>query len=48
MTFELAPFNVGEGEEAALVAERLEMIAALRRAFPAALAAWLPRVGRNR
>ena len=40
-TFELAEFTVREGEEAALVAERPEMISALRRAFPAALAAWL-------
>ena len=40
-TFELAEFTVREGEEAALVAERPEMINALRRAFPAALAAWL-------
>ena len=40
-TFELAEFTVREGEEAALVAERPEMINALGRAFPAALAAWL-------
>ena len=40
-TLELAEFTVREGEEAALVAERPEMIRALQRAFPAALAAWL-------
>jgi hypothetical protein len=32
---------VREGEEAALIAERPEMIAALRHAFPGLLAAWL-------
>jgi hypothetical protein len=41
LTFELAAFTVREGSEPALLAERPEMIAALRRAFPAALAAWL-------
>jgi hypothetical protein len=43
LTFELAAFTVREGEEAALLAERAEMIEALQRAFPAALAAWLTR-----
>jgi hypothetical protein len=38
---ELAAFTVREGAEPALLAERPEMIAALRQAFPAALAAWL-------
>jgi hypothetical protein len=41
LTFELAQFTVREGEEAVLVAERPEMINALQRAFPAAVAAWL-------
>src|SRR5919109_442998 len=41
LTFELAAFTVREGAEPALLAERPEMIAALRQAFPAALAAWL-------
>jgi hypothetical protein len=43
LTFELAAFTVRQENEAALVAERAEMIAALQRAFPAALAAWLTR-----
>jgi hypothetical protein len=41
LTFELASFSVRPENEAALLAERPEMIAALRRAFPAALDAWL-------
>jgi hypothetical protein len=41
LTLELATFTVRDGEEAALVAERPEMIAALRQAFPGLLAAWL-------
>jgi hypothetical protein len=41
LAIELAAFTVREGAEAALLAERPEMVAALRRAFPAALAAWL-------
>jgi hypothetical protein len=41
LTFELAMFTVREGEEASLVAGRPEMIAALRRAFPGLLGAWL-------
>jgi hypothetical protein len=41
LTIELAAFTVREGAEAALLAERPNMVAALRRAFPAALAAWL-------
>lgn len=41
LTFELATFTVREGSEPALLAERPEMIGALRQAFPAALAAWL-------
>jgi hypothetical protein len=43
LTLELATFTVREGAEAALLAERSEMLAALRQAFPAALAAWLTR-----
>jgi hypothetical protein len=43
LTFELAAFTVRPEDEAALVAERAEMIQALQRAFPAALAAWLTR-----
>ena len=43
LTLELAAFTVQRGAEAALLAERAEMVAALRRAFPAALAAWLTR-----
>jgi hypothetical protein len=41
LTLELAAFTVREGAERALLAERSEMLAALRQAFPAALAAWL-------
>jgi hypothetical protein len=41
LTFELASFTVREGEEASLVAERPQMIAALGRAFPGLLGAWL-------
>ena len=41
LTFEFASFTVRPEDEPALLAERPEMIAALRRAFPAALAAWL-------
>jgi hypothetical protein len=41
LTLELAAFTVREGAEPALLAERPEMIAALRQALPAALAAWL-------
>jgi hypothetical protein len=41
LTLELAAFTVREGGERALLAERPEMIAALRQAFPGALAAWL-------
>jgi hypothetical protein len=40
-TLELAAFTVRERAEPALLSERPEMVAALRRAFPAALAAWL-------
>jgi hypothetical protein len=43
LTLELATFTVRDGEEASLVAERPEMIAALREAFPGLLAAWLAR-----
>jgi hypothetical protein len=43
LTFELAAFTVRQENEAALLAERAEMIAALQRAFPGALAAWLTR-----
>ena len=41
LTFELATFSVREAQEASLVAERPQMIAALGRAFPGLLAAWL-------
>jgi hypothetical protein len=41
LTFELATFSVREADEASLVAERPQMIAALGRAFPGLLAAWL-------
>jgi hypothetical protein len=41
VTFELASFTVRPEDEAALLAERGQMIEALQRAFPAALAAWL-------
>jgi hypothetical protein len=43
LTFEFASFTVRPEDEPALLAERPEMIAALRRAFPGALAAWLCR-----
>jgi hypothetical protein len=43
LTFELASFRVARENEAALVDERPAMIAALRREFPGALAAWLTR-----
>ena len=43
LTFELAAFTVRPEDEAALISERAEMIQALQRAFPAALAAWLTR-----
>jgi hypothetical protein len=41
LTFELAMFTVRDGEEASLVAERPEVIAALGKAFPGLLGAWL-------
>jgi hypothetical protein len=41
LTLELAAFTVREDAEPALLAERPEMLTALRRAFPGALAAWL-------
>jgi hypothetical protein len=41
LTFELATFTVRAGEEAALVAERPQMIRALERTFPGLLASWL-------
>jgi hypothetical protein len=41
LTLELAAFTVRDGAEPALLAERPEMVTALRRAFPGALAAWL-------
>ncbi|MEV0162523.1 antibiotic biosynthesis monooxygenase [Nonomuraea fuscirosea] len=43
MTIELARFRVREGAEDRLVAERPEMVAALRRRFPGCLAAYLTR-----
>lgn len=42
-TFEIAAFTVRPENEEALLRERPEMIAALKRAFPGALAAWLTR-----
>jgi hypothetical protein len=39
--FEFATFTVRDADEAALLAERPAMIAALRDAFPGLLAAWL-------
>src|ERR671924_1152333 len=41
--FEFATFTVRDADEAALLAERPAMIAALRDAFPGLLAAWLTR-----
>ena len=41
--FELAAFTVREEDADALLAERAQMIEALQRTFPAALAAWLTR-----
>jgi hypothetical protein len=41
LTFELAKFTVREGKEAALLAERPQMIAALGRTFPGVHGAWL-------
>jgi hypothetical protein len=41
LTFELASFRVDAGSEASLLEERPAMVAALRRAFPGALGAWL-------
>jgi Antibiotic biosynthesis monooxygenase len=41
LTFELASFRVAPDNEATLVEERPAMVAALRRAFPGALGAWL-------
>jgi predicted metal-dependent hydrolase len=41
LTFELASFTVRAGEEASLVAERSQMIAALGQAFPGLIGAWL-------
>jgi hypothetical protein len=43
LTFELASFRVAPDDEAALLEERPEMVAALRRAVPGALGAWLTR-----
>ena len=40
-TFELASFRVAPENEASLLEERPAMVAALRRAFPGALGAWL-------
>ena len=40
---EFATFTVRDGHEVALIAERDEMIEALRQAFPGLLAAWLTR-----
>jgi hypothetical protein len=43
LTFELAHFDVHEGDEEALLEERPAMVRALQEAFPGALAAWLTR-----
>jgi hypothetical protein len=43
LTFELAEFTVAPEKEPALLEGRAEMVTALRRAFPGALAAWLTR-----
>src|SRR3954452_6338930 len=43
LTFELAEFTVAAEDERALLNGRAEMVTALRRAFPGALAAWLTR-----
>ena len=43
LTLELATFTIRQGSGPALVEERPETIEALRRAVPAALAAWLTR-----
>jgi hypothetical protein len=42
-SLEIAAFTVRPEDEEALVRDRPEMIAALKRAFPGALAAWLTR-----
>lgn len=42
-TFEIAAFTVRPEDEEALLRERPVMVAALQRAFPGALAAWLTR-----
>ena len=53
LTLELATFIVQEGEKASLLGERPQMIAALGRAFPGLVGAWLAkrddglRVGRD-
>ena len=41
LTLELATFIVQEGEKASVLAERPQMIAALGRAFPGLVGAWL-------
>ena len=43
-TLELAAFTVRDGAETAMLAERPAMIAALRRASPGLLAAWLAKL----
>jgi hypothetical protein len=43
LTFEFAEFTAAPDNEQALLKERPDMAAALRRAFPGALAAWLTR-----
>jgi hypothetical protein len=42
-SLEIAAFTVRPGQEDALLRGRPEMVAALQRAFPGALAAWLTR-----
>jgi hypothetical protein len=42
-SLEIAAFTVRPGEEDALLRERPKMVAALQRAFPGVLAAWLTR-----
>jgi hypothetical protein len=44
LTFELASFAISDGTEADFLAERPGMIAALKRAFPGVLGAWLTRL----
>jgi hypothetical protein len=47
-SFEIVAFTVLPEDEEALLRERPEMVTALKRAFPDALAAWLTREGDGR